>query len=120
MAEETSDETRQDDGQEELEGDHAQAEPEGAVVGREGDQGRAPPEVGERIDDRGDDVQSEKDERHQGEVAVQARREEARPALGLHALGGEDAEDDDRAEEDQRHGAGAAGRVPEEGVGHLP
>src|SRR5207237_1014983 len=94
-----------------LEGDHAEAEPEGAVVGGKWDQGCAPPEVGEGVDDRGEDVQGEEDERHQGEVAMQARREEARPAPGLHTQGGQDAEDDDCAEQDDAGDGGEGGCV---------
>jgi len=107
-----------DDREQELEGDHPEPEPEGSVVGGERDQRGRPAQVGEGVDHGGHDVKGKKDEGHQGEVAVEARGEEARPSFALQAERGEDAEHDDAGEQDQGYRARAAGRIPENAVAH--
>src|SRR6266850_2109272 len=120
MADEAAREAGHHDGEQQLEGDRAEAKPEGPVVRGKGHHGCQPPEVREWIDDRGDDVKAEKDERHQGQVSVKAGREETRPSGALDAKRGQDAEHDDRGQQDKGDGAGAARRVPEERVVHVP
>jgi hypothetical protein len=75
--------------------------------------------VGEGIDNSSDDVKGEKHERHQCEVAVQARGEEPGPSGRLHAQRGKNAEHNRTAQEDERDGTRAAGCVPEKGVVHC-
>src|SRR5215472_8055412 len=50
---------------------------------------------------------------------MQASGQESRPARSPHTLGGEEAEHDDAAEEDQGDGACASSRVPEDARRHL-
>ena len=115
-----AEQARRDDRDEQLERDGAETEPERAVVRAERHQRGNEAEVGERIDDRGDDVQQEEDERHQREVAVHRRAEKSRPAARLEANAREQAEHDDGAEQDEAHGACAARGVPEQLIRHRP
>ena len=83
----------------ELERDRAQPEPERAVVRAEGHGGSDDTEMCERVHHRGDDVECEKHERHQGQLAMQRSAQEARPAAAFDPQPGHESEDDDAAEQ---------------------
>src|SRR5256886_14438576 len=118
VAKEPAHQAGDDDRQQQLERDDAQARPYGGVIREERNQRRRPAEVCERVDDRGHDVEAEEHQRHQREVVVQSRGEEPGPVGAPHAQRGKDPEHPDAAQQDEGDGARAARRVPEEGVGH--
>ena len=99
--------------------DHPQTEPHPAVGRRERNDGGVPAECREGIDDRRNDVDREEDERHQRQVAVETGRQKAWPRGRLPPHRPNDSEQDDTGEEDEADDAGAAGRVPEDGVVHA-
>ncbi len=95
MAEQSAHQARDHDRGQQLERDHPESKPKSAIGGRERNDRRGPSKIGEGINHRGDDVQTKKDECHQGEVAVQSRGQKTRPAGALHPQRRKDAENDD-------------------------
>ncbi len=70
--------------------------------------------MGERVDDRGDDVDPEERDRQERKAAVKLDRQEARPAGGLRPSDREQPQAGDDAEEDEGDDAGAAGGEPQD------
>ena len=97
----------------ELEAQRAESQPDGTVRGTEGHDGGHDAKAGEGIDNRRDDVETEEEERDEGQVLMDRRGEEAGPPLASDPEPGQEPEADDGAQQHQADHASASGRVPE-------
>ena len=101
-----------DDGEREVETQHAEPDPDRTVGGGEGHDDVEPSQVDVAVDDGGHDVDGEEARREQSKIAVQARGHDPSQPRGPEPLDAGDAERDDEGEQQQRHEAGAADQEP--------
>src|SRR5439155_23404307 len=107
-------EARDDHRKHEIDRYDAERDGKGPIGRREWDEGGADSEAGEWVDDRGDDVDPEKHDRQERQVAMELDRQEARPARRLGPGDGQQPEAGDDAEEDQGDDAGSTGGEPQD------
>ena len=102
-----------EDGQQEVEGQRAQAHVDRSVGGEERHEDVDQSDGHVAVEHGGGDVDADEHEAEEGHVAVDVLGEEAGPALGGPADRGHDAEEEGGAEQHERHDAAGPGQVPE-------
>ena len=112
VAEMSSQEAGDDDGEEQVEGDGAEPEPHGAVRRAERDDGVEPADWGEAVDDRGGDVHGEGGDGEERQVAVESEGDESGPSGRSPFDLDDDADGDAGGQHDDGDDAAAAREVP--------
>src|SRR5487761_1497528 len=108
-----------DEGDEHVESQRAQAQPDGAVGGTEGYDRRQPSNGGEWVQFSGHDVDSQDGQDQEGKVPVQALGDETRPPRRGPTADRQDPEEYGRRQQYQADQAGPPGQVPQRaGAGH--
>ena len=106
-----------EDREQQVEGDGAEAQPEPPVVRGERDHHGDRADRGERVGDRGEHVQGGERDRQQGEVAVQGDRDEPGPGRDGEPDRGHDAEHHSAGEQYERDEPGCTRSEPERAAG---